>query len=93
MSGPRKNTKDEVVYTGGLRDFLSIVLSVWFPNLVILIFRFCELLMVVKSWHYTQSQMFLAIYVFLIGSQRCWKVKLIQGVTVALFYSVSIILP
>ena len=76
-----------MAYTGELCDCLSTVLSVWFPNLVILTLHFGEFLMVVKSWHYTQSQcfFFFAIHALIIGGQRCWEVQLIQGVTVALF--------
>lgn len=51
----KEEHKDEVAHTGGFRDFLYTMLSVWFPNLGILTLHFCELLMVVNSWHYTQS--------------------------------------
>lgn len=40
---------------------------------------------------YTESGFFFVeMYAFIIGGQRCWEVKLIQVVAVALFYSVSI---
>ena len=58
-----------------------------FPCLVVLTLIFCDLLMVVKSWHCTQTQGFLslAMYALIIGGQRCWEVKLIQIIAVALF--------
>ena len=39
----KEEHKDEVAHTGGFRDFLYTMLSVWFPNLGILTLHFCEL--------------------------------------------------